>query len=90
MIMWATIDEFFYNDLAGIKGPDYYGPGYMTPGFRRIRIEPHLPGDLKHAAASVKTVRGMVSSRWKRTDDVGSGSYSFKLIGARNLPRGIQ
>ena len=150
MIMWATIDEFFYSDLAGIKGPDYYGPTYMTPGFRRIRIEPHLLGDLKHASASVKTVRGMVSSGWKRTDDsvaldvsvpvnseakvsvpkaglqgvtveeggeviwrngsyvsgvagitggsegaeyvtfdVGSGSYSFKLIGARNLPKGI-
>ncbi len=151
MIMWATIDEFFYNDLAGIKGPDYYGPPYMTPGFRRIRIEPHLLGDLKHASASIKTVRGMVSSGWKRTDDsvaldvsvpvnseakvsvpkaglqsvtveeggeviwrngsyvggvagitggsekaecvvfdVGSGSYSFTLIGARNLPKGIQ
>jgi len=151
MIMWATIDEFFYNDLAGIKGPDYYGPGYMAPGFRRLRIEPHLLGDLKHASASVKTVRGMVSSGWKRTDDsvaldvsvpvnseakvsvpkaglqsvtveeggeviwrngsyvggvagitggsenaecvtfdVGSGSYSFKLIGARKLPKGIQ
>ena len=68
MIMWATIDEFFYNDLAGIKGPDYYGPGYMVPGFKEIEIRPHILGDLTSARASVKTVRGMVSSIWEKTD----------------------
>jgi len=66
MIMWAGIDEFFFNDLAGIKGPDYYGPGYMTPGFREIRIKPHVLGDLKYVHASIKTMRGPVSSSWKR------------------------
>ena len=69
MIMWATIDEFFYNDLAGIKGPDYHGPGYMTPGFREIEIKPHVLGNLTSASASIKTVRGMVSSSWKRTEN---------------------
>jgi len=69
MIMWASIDEFFYNDLAGIKGPDYYGPGYMSPGWRKIEIKPHVLGDLTSASASIKTVRGMVSSSWKKTDD---------------------
>jgi len=68
MIMWATIDEFFYNDLAGIKGPDYYGPGYMAPGFKEIEIKPYILGDLTSASASIKTVRGMVSSSWKKTD----------------------
>jgi len=67
MIMWATIDEFFYSDLAGIRGPDYYGPRYMAGGFRRIHIQPRLLGDLKHARASIRTVRGTVSSSWKRT-----------------------
>ncbi len=69
MIMWATIDEFFYNDLAGIKGPDYHGPDYMTPGFRNIELKPHVFGDLTSANASIKTVRGMVSSSWKKTDN---------------------
>jgi len=69
MIMWATIDEFFYNDLAGIKGPDYHGPGYMTPGFREIHIEPHVLGDLEYASASIKTVRGTASSSWQSTAD---------------------
>jgi len=69
MIMWATIDEFFYNDLAGIRGPDYHGPGYMTPGFREIEIKPHVLGDLTSASASIKTARGMISSSWKKTDN---------------------
>jgi len=69
MIMWATIDEFFYNDLAGIKGPDYYGPEYMNPGFREICIRPHIPTGLEHAGATIRTVRGMVSSRWKKTKE---------------------
>jgi alpha-L-rhamnosidase len=66
MIMWATIDEFFYDDLAGIKGPDYHGPGYMEPGYCEIHIAPHVLGDLEHARASIKTVRGVVSSSWVR------------------------
>ncbi|MBA7571378.1 Alpha-L-rhamnosidase [subsurface metagenome] len=69
MIMWATIDEFFYNDLAGIKGPDYYGSSFMTPGFREIHIKPYVLGDLKYSRASIKTVRGMVSSSWKKKND---------------------
>ena len=68
MIMWASIDEFFYNDLAGIKGPDYHGPGFMTPGFSEIHIEPHMLGDLEHAGATLKTVRGELASRWRRSD----------------------
>ena len=73
MIMWASIDEFFYNDLAGIKGPDYHGPGFMTPGFREIHIEPHPLGDLEHARAALTTVRGQTLSHWQRTD------HSFSL-----------
>jgi len=66
MIMWATIDEFFYNDLAGIRGPEYYGPGQMVPGFRQIEIRPRVVGDLTHARASVRTVRGVIRSGWKK------------------------
>ena len=66
MIMWATIDEFFYNDLAGIEGPEYYGPAYRAGGFRQIRIRPRVLGDLKYAKASIRTVRGVISSSWKK------------------------
>ena len=98
MIMWASIDEFFYNDLAGIVGPDYYGPGTMTPGFREIDIEPHVLGDLEHAGASIKTVRGIVSSRWKRAGEsitlevkipVNSrASVSVPTLGLKNVSVG--
>ncbi|MFC1601607.1 family 78 glycoside hydrolase catalytic domain [Candidatus Sumerlaeota bacterium] len=66
MIMWGTIDEFFYNDLAGIRGPEYYGPTQMAPGFRQIEIRPHVVGGLTHARASVRTVQGLISSGWKK------------------------
>jgi len=66
MIMWATIDEFFYNDLAGIRGPEYYGPAQMAPGFRQIEIRPYVVGDLTHAQASVRTVQGVIASGWKK------------------------
>ncbi|GAH50233.1 unnamed protein product, partial [marine sediment metagenome] len=69
MVMWLTIDEFFYNDLAGIRGPEYYGHRFMTPGFQQIEIKPHVLGDLKFTKASIKTVRGIISSSWNRTDD---------------------
>ena len=66
MMMWATIDRFFYQDLAGISGPDFYGPGYMPPGFQRFCIKPVIPDDLEYAGASIKTVKGVVSSKWRR------------------------
>ena len=69
MVMWCSIDEFLYNSLAGIQGPSYYGPDYVTPGFRDIRIKPHVLGGLKHASASIKTVRGMVRSSWEKKHD---------------------
>jgi alpha-L-rhamnosidase len=69
MIMWATIDEFFYNDLAGINGPEYYGPGDVKPGFEEIRIKPHVLGDLTYAKASIRTVRGWVRSAWLKKDN---------------------
>ncbi len=56
----AAIDEWFYWGLAGIR-PDATGPGY-----ERIVFKPYLPEDLAWAWASVRTVRGRVSSRWRR------------------------
>ena len=69
MIMWASIQEFFYNDLAGIDGPDYYGTRPFAPGYREIRIRPRVVGDLSGASASIRTVRGNVATEWKRKGD---------------------
>jgi len=95
MVMWCTIDEFFYNDLTGINGPDYYGSPFTAPGFRQIEIKPHVPGDLTYASGSIKTVRGRQSSNWKRTDDSlilqvaipvnSEAKVSVPKIGLRNI-----
>jgi alpha-L-rhamnosidase len=69
MIMWATIDEFFYNDLAGIRGPEYYGAATVQPGFKEIRIAPFVPRDLNSARGSIMTAYGMVSASWRKTAD---------------------
>jgi hypothetical protein len=68
MDMWGSVDEFFYKDLAGIRGPDYFGPGRMAPGFREIVIRPHMLGDLTFAKATMRTVRGLIASDWKLAD----------------------
>jgi alpha-L-rhamnosidase len=74
MIMWCMIDQFFYNDLAGIKGPEYMGPGYMTPGFKNIVIRPYIPDDLTYAKASMKSMHGTIVSDWKKE---ANGVFTF-------------
>jgi alpha-L-rhamnosidase len=66
MMMWATVAEFFYKDLAGIRGPGFYRESVMTPGFQEVQIRPYILGNLTFARASVKTVRGMIASAWRR------------------------
>jgi len=57
-IMFGSIDEYFYKNLAGINSDE--------PGFKKIRIQPRIPDDLNHAEASMKSIRGRVSSNWHR------------------------
>jgi alpha-L-rhamnosidase len=68
MIMWATIDQFFYNDLAGIRIPGYYEPQQVVPGFKHITIAPFIPEALGCARGSVRSAHGMVTSAWRKTD----------------------
>ena len=62
MKMFGSVEKFFYKDLAGISP--------ASPGYKRIIIKPHVLGDLTSASASIKTVSGIVSSSWEKTDDV--------------------
>ncbi len=57
-IMFGSIDEFFYKDLAGIK--------VKKSGFKQILIKPHIVGDLKFVKSSIKTIRGLAASSWVR------------------------
>jgi len=69
MTMLAGVGRFFYESIAGIQEPPYYGTREFGPGYGHFHIRPHALGDLKHAEASIKTVRGIISSSWKRTKD---------------------
>lgn len=57
-IMFGDVSAWFYEWIAGIQ---------QTPesvAFERIRIAPHIVGDLTHATASYDSVRGMIRSSW--------------------------
>lgn len=60
--MLGQIMEWFYRDVAGIG----FDPG--APGFKNILIQPQPVGDLTWAKASYESVRGPVTTHWKRTD----------------------
>jgi alpha-L-rhamnosidase len=69
MTMLAGVGRLFYESIAGIQEPSYYGTREFGPAYGHFNIKPHALGDLKDAKASIKTVRGIVSSSWKRTKD---------------------
>ena len=58
----AAIDEWFYAGLAGIQ-PDVEAPGYGAVIFR-----PYLPPDLEWAQASLRSMRGIIRSSWRKQD----------------------
>ena len=59
-IMLGSVDAWFYRKLAGIQvDPD-------NPGFEKMTISPYFAPDLKFAGASMRTVRGFVSSGRER------------------------
>ena len=59
---YGSIAEWMYRYCAGIN------PVEEAPGFKKIRIAP-MPNDrLSHAAASIDTQYGKVSSGWKLED----------------------
>jgi len=63
IMLGGSIGSWFYKTLAGIN-IDPAGPGW-----RRIVVKPHILGDLKYVSASVKTIRGLVSSNWEKGID---------------------
>lgn len=58
---WGLVSSWFYQSLAGIR------PG--APGYRTIVIRPEAPQGLDHVSAHLDTVRGRISSEWRRVGD---------------------
>lgn len=60
--MFGSVGAWLYKALAGINQVE------GSVGFAKIRIAPQMVRDLRHAAGSVKTVRGLIASAWKRDE----------------------
>lgn len=60
--MFGSVGSWLYKALAGINlAPD-------SVGFKKILIQPQMVRDLSYTAGSVLTLRGMVSSEWRRSE----------------------
>ncbi len=75
--MFGSISEWFFKGLAGIRLADA-----GVEGMRQIRIAPNVVGDLTWVRASYDSVRGRISSAWKRD----GGSFVLEVA----VPPGIQ
>jgi len=62
----AAIDEWFYWRIAGIR------PDETAPGFERILFRPYLPPDLEWARASLRTLRGLIVSDWRKDGETAT------------------
>jgi hypothetical protein len=58
--MLGQINEWFFHDLAGIQNAS------DSAGFKKIVIKPAMVGDLTWVKASYESVRGKITSEWKR------------------------
>lgn len=61
--MFGTIEDWFYQYLAGIRP--------AAPGYSRIAVKPYLPARLRHAQATLRTVRGTIFAGWEKAEDGG-------------------
>lgn len=64
----ASANHVFFGDVAAWMQSDIAGINYdeNAPGFGHIVIRPHYPEGLEWAEASLRSVRGMIRSSWKR------------------------
>ncbi|HWT24434.1 MAG TPA: glycoside hydrolase family 78 protein [Solirubrobacteraceae bacterium] len=56
----GSVGQWLYEYVAGIRAAE--------PGYRRVVIAPE-PGELAWARATYKSVRGPITSDWRRTED---------------------
>ncbi|MDX9974395.1 MAG: family 78 glycoside hydrolase catalytic domain, partial [FCB group bacterium] len=61
-VMYGSVVDWLQGDVAGINT-------LPEPGYRHFTVAPLVTNDLSFAEASVETVRGPVSSSWRRLAD---------------------
>jgi alpha-L-rhamnosidase len=60
---YGAIGDWMYRTVAGIDIDE------DKPGYKHIKIQPHIGGGLTHASASLQTNYGKLSSGWKTEAD---------------------
>jgi len=58
---FGAVGDWMYQNVAGLQA--------LEPGYRKSLVAPLVGGGLTHAAGSLQTVYGTLSSSWTRTDD---------------------
>jgi alpha-L-rhamnosidase len=58
---FGAIVQWFYEDLAGIRP--------LEPGYATIDFNPQIPPGLDSVKATYDSVRGQITSAWRRTND---------------------
>jgi len=67
-IMFGSIDAWFYRVLAGLSP--------LLPGWKAVRVRPHVLGDLTSVEARLETAAGRVRASWQRTD----GEFTLEAL----------
>lgn len=62
--MLGHLMEWFYTGLCGI------GQAEGSVGYKHIEIRPQPVGDIKEAKATYRSVNGLISVQWKKSDGV--------------------
>ena len=68
---YGSVADWMYGVAAGIRICE------DAPGYEKICIEPHPTDKLDWFEASVETRRGLVSSRWSKTQ---AGSWRYDIV----------
>ncbi|MFA5327895.1 MAG: family 78 glycoside hydrolase catalytic domain [Prolixibacteraceae bacterium] len=59
-VMMGSIDAWFYRYIAGIQLDE------KNPAYASFIVKPELLDSLNSAKSTIKTIRGIISSEWKR------------------------
>lgn len=59
--MMGSVGSWFEKYLVGIR------PDFDDPGFGHFTVRPYIPSDLSYAKGSLKTVKGVISSSWRKS-----------------------
>ena len=68
-VMMGSIDAWFYKYIGGIQ------PDENSPAFASSIVKPTILDSLNSATSKIETVRGMISSEWKKK----RGQFTLKV-----------